>query len=58
MAILRFLSLLGAFVATAQAGFSASSKSNVVIYWGQNSAGQQSTQTRLSNYCAGTQVDI
>jgi hypothetical protein len=34
-----------------QAGFDPSSKSNIAIYWGQNSAGQQSTQTRLSHYC-------
>ncbi|KAF1957932.1 endochitinase [Byssothecium circinans] len=58
MAILRFLSLTGALVASVQAGFSATSRSNVVMYWGQNSAGQQSTQTRLSDYCSDANVDV
>ncbi|KAF2646359.1 endochitinase [Massarina eburnea CBS 473.64] len=58
MAILRFISLVCALVATTQAAFNANGKSNVVIYWGQNSAGQQSTQTRLSNYCSDANVDV
>ncbi|KAF2678573.1 glycoside hydrolase family 18 protein [Lentithecium fluviatile CBS 122367] len=53
MAFLKCFVLLLALAITGYASFSQISKSNVVIYWGQNSAGQQSTQTRLSNYCAG-----
>ncbi|PVH96330.1 glycoside hydrolase family 18 protein [Periconia macrospinosa] len=58
MAILKLLAFASALAASVQAGFSPSSKSNVVIYWGQNSAGQQSTQTRLSDYCNSSEVDV
>ncbi|OAA65160.1 aminotransferase class 3 [Niveomyces insectorum RCEF 264] len=43
------------------AGFSSSSKSNLAVYWGQNSYGQSTgpyTQQRLSYYCSNTDVDI
>jgi hypothetical protein len=53
MGILTNLSIFLATTASVHAGYSATSKSNVVLYWGQNSAGQQSTQSRLSTYCAG-----
>ncbi|KAF2275498.1 family 18 glycoside hydrolase [Westerdykella ornata] len=44
--------------AVVQAGFNPNSKANIAIYWGQNSAGQQSTQTRLSYYCNNPDVDV
>ena len=53
MGLLTSFSAVLAAAATVNAGFNPSSKSNIVLYWGQNSAGQQSTQTRLSNYCSG-----
>ncbi|KAJ4385667.1 Chitinase 2 [Gnomoniopsis smithogilvyi] len=40
------------------AGFSASSSTNVAVYWGQNSYGQSSSQERLSYYCSNTSIDI
>ncbi|KAF2871549.1 endochitinase [Massariosphaeria phaeospora] len=55
------LSILTALLTAADqvhAGFNPGSKSNIVLYWGQNSAGQQSTQTRLSNYCNNTDADV
>ncbi|MCJ1325187.1 hypothetical protein MMC10_001849 [Thelotrema lepadinum] len=45
----------------ALAGFSPSSTSNVVVYWGQNSYGQGTgslAQQRLSYYCANTDIDV
>lgn len=53
MAPIKHISLLSTLAVSALAGFNPTAKSNIVIYWGQNSAGQQSTQTRLANYCAG-----
>ncbi|OCK93058.1 glycoside hydrolase family 18 protein [Cenococcum geophilum 1.58] len=43
------------------AGFDANTKSNIAIYWGQNSYGQGSgdlAQQRLSYYCANTDIDV
>ncbi|CAG9946775.1 unnamed protein product [Clonostachys rosea f. rosea IK726] len=45
----------------ALAGFSSTSKSNIAVYWGQNSYGQGSgpyVQERLSYYCQNTDIDI
>lgn len=45
----------------ARAGFSSSSKSNVAVYWGQNSYGQSSgslEQQNLATYCADSNIDI
>ncbi|KAK0743441.1 glycoside hydrolase superfamily [Schizothecium vesticola] len=42
----------------ALAGFSAQSQSKIAIYWGQNSAGQATSQQRLSAYCASSPVTI
>ncbi|EGW33729.1 uncharacterized protein SPAPADRAFT_59094 [Spathaspora passalidarum NRRL Y-27907] len=39
-------------------GFDPHSNSNVVVYWGQNSAGQAGSQQRLSYYCNSPDVDI
>lgn len=58
MGALTFASVLLTLSGFAYAGFNVNSKSNVVLYWGQNSAGQQSTQTRLSNYCSNSDVDV
>ncbi|KAF1970668.1 glycoside hydrolase [Bimuria novae-zelandiae CBS 107.79] len=58
MGLLATVSVALAAAATIHAGYSAASKSKVVLYWGQNSAGQQSTQTRLSDYCADPNVDV
>ncbi|KAJ0109052.1 hypothetical protein J7T55_002244 [Diaporthe amygdali] len=40
------------------AGFNPSSKTNVAVYWGQNSYGQSNSQQRLSTYCSDTDIDI
>ncbi|KAL5377481.1 hypothetical protein DPSP01_009819 [Paraphaeosphaeria sporulosa] len=58
MGIITSLSILLTAAASVRAGFNPASKSNVVLYWGQNSAGQQSTQSRLSTYCADANVDV
>ncbi|ROW07012.1 hypothetical protein VPNG_06669 [Cytospora leucostoma] len=42
----------------ATAGFSASSRTNIAVYWGQNSYGQAGSQQRLSYYCSNTNIDI
>jgi len=50
-----------AMLPTALAGFDAGSKSNVAVYWGQNSFGQGSgpnVQERLAHYCQNTDIDI
>ncbi|KAF2703686.1 glycoside hydrolase family 18 protein [Pleomassaria siparia CBS 279.74] len=39
-------------------GFNANSKSNVAVYWGQNSVGQADSQDRLSHYCDTVDVDV
>ncbi|KAH8779466.1 glycoside hydrolase family 18 protein [Hyaloscypha sp. PMI_1271] len=55
-----FTSLL-AFIPSAFAGFSSSSKTNIAIYWGQNSYGQGTgplAQQRLSYYCANTEFNV
>ncbi|KAF2264740.1 family 18 glycoside hydrolase [Lojkania enalia] len=53
-----FFSFLLSTACSVLAGFNPNSKSNIVLYWGQNSAGQQSTQTRLSYYCNNGDVDV
>ncbi|KAF2745357.1 glycoside hydrolase family 18 protein, partial [Sporormia fimetaria CBS 119925] len=40
------------------AGFDPTSKSNIAIYWGQNSAGRADSQTRLADYCSNPDIDI
>ncbi|KAK8085921.1 chitinase [Apiospora phragmitis] len=37
---------------------SADSKTNIAVYWGQNSYGQASSQQRLSVYCANSKINI
>ncbi|KAF2121152.1 putative glycosyl hydrolase, family 18 [Lophiotrema nucula] len=44
--------------AGALAAFNSNSKSNLAIYWGQNSANQATSQDRLSVYCQSSDVDI
>ncbi|KAF4310907.1 putative class III protein [Botryosphaeria dothidea] len=44
-----------------EAGFNSASKSNVAVYWGQNSYGQGTgdlAQQRLSYYCENSDIDI
>ncbi|KAK1836437.1 glycoside hydrolase superfamily [Podospora conica] len=50
--------LVLSFTAPAHAGFSAQSKRNIAIYWGQNSAGQATSQQNLAAYCASSPVNI
>ncbi|ETS86893.1 hypothetical protein PFICI_00721 [Pestalotiopsis fici W106-1] len=60
MAKLSF-SLLAASLGLGQlasAGFDPSIQSNVAIYWGQNSYGQANSQSRLSEYCSNTELNI
>ncbi|KAI0380355.1 glycoside hydrolase family 18 protein [Hypomontagnella monticulosa] len=52
------LASLASILPTAFAGFNAGSQSNVAVYWGQNSFGQQSSQTRLSDYCSNSKINI
>ncbi|KAI0473475.1 glycoside hydrolase family 18 protein [Xylariaceae sp. FL0804] len=47
-----------ALAPVALAGFDASSSSNIAVYWGQNSYGQDDSQYRLSYYCSNTEIDI
>ncbi|KAK8220995.1 glycoside hydrolase superfamily [Phyllosticta capitalensis] len=60
----RLASLAAAFatVKYASAGFNPSSKSNVAVYWGQNSHGvggdNPEAQQRLSYYCANSNIDV
>ena len=42
----------------ALASFDPSAKNNLAVYWGQNSANSATSQTRLSDYCHGTNVNI
>ncbi|KAM7195800.1 endochitinase 33 [Naviculisporaceae sp. PSN 640] len=54
------LALFGAvlsFIPATSAGFTTGSD-NVVIYWGQNSAGQAQSQQRLATYCSNTNLDV
>ncbi|CAN6657746.1 endochitinase [Trichomonascus vanleenenianus] len=47
-----------AALASVSTAFSASANNNVAVYWGQNSAGGETTQQRLSYYCEAQQADI
>lgn len=49
------LFLVASYLVSLVAGFDALSKSNVAVYWGQNSYGGQQ---RLSTYCESDAVDI
>ncbi|TGJ79110.1 hypothetical protein E0Z10_g9656 [Xylaria hypoxylon] len=40
------------------AGFSSSATSNIAVYWGQNSAGGASTQSRLKEYCTDNGINV
>ncbi|KAF4553571.1 Chitinase-like protein [Elsinoe fawcettii] len=53
--------LLLASVPAALAGFSSTVKTNIAVYWGQNSYGQGTgnlSQQRLSTYCQNANIDI
>ncbi|KAI2622387.1 glycoside hydrolase family 18 protein [Hypoxylon sp. NC1633] len=54
LALAAFASIMPSVLA----GFSAGSQSNVAVYWGQNSYGQASSQTRLSTYCTNSELNI
>ncbi|OTB02702.1 glycoside hydrolase family 18 protein [Hypoxylon sp. CI-4A] len=54
LTLASFASILPAVLA----GFDASSQSNVAVYWGQNSAGSATTQTRLVDYCSNDAINI
>ncbi|KAL2688241.1 glycoside hydrolase superfamily [Phyllosticta citricarpa] len=60
----RLASLAAAFatVRHASGGFNPSSKTNVAVYWGQNSHGvggdNPAAQQRLAYYCANTNIDV
>jgi chitinase len=57
MFLTLFLFLL-AFLPTTLAWFDPSSPNNLAIYWGQNSAGRKTTQSRLITYCDNPHLDI
>ncbi|KAH7024819.1 glycoside hydrolase family 18 protein [Microdochium trichocladiopsis] len=52
------LGVVLAAAGSALAGFNPNSQSNIAVYWGQNSANQASTQSRLSTYCSNTPFNI
>ncbi|RYO83162.1 hypothetical protein DL766_001499 [Monosporascus sp. MC13-8B] len=52
-----FAAVATLFATSALAGFDPSSKSNVAVYWGQNSAGQANSQKRLAEYCNDDKID-
>ncbi|KAI2467573.1 glycoside hydrolase family 18 protein [Annulohypoxylon bovei var. microspora] len=54
LALAAFASILP----SALAAFDASTQTNVAVYWGQNSLGQATSQTRLADYCSNTEIDI
>ncbi|KAI7785908.1 glycosylhydrolase family 18-1 [Diaporthe eres] len=58
----KFVHIIATFavvlLSTASAGFSPSSRTNLAVYWGQNSYGQSSSQQRLSAYCSNTDIDV
>lgn len=61
--VFSIFTLAGALAAlpAAFAGFDAGSKSNMAVYWGQNSFGQGSgpnVQERLSYYCDKAEFDV
>ncbi|KAJ4368183.1 Chitinase 2 [Neocucurbitaria cava] len=58
MHLLSTTYIIFSIVATALAGFDPGSKANLAVYWGQNSAGKQETQTRLSTYCTDSDIDV
>lgn len=43
---------LASIIPYAYAGFNSGASDNIAVYWGQNSAGQASSQQRLATYCA------
>ncbi|KAI5857367.1 glycoside hydrolase family 18 protein [Durotheca rogersii] len=47
-----------ALIPSVLAGYDAGSQSNIAVYWGQNSYGQQSSQERLSTYCSTSKINI
>ncbi|KAM0486158.1 hypothetical protein ACHAPX_000860 [Trichoderma viride] len=47
-----------ALVPSVFAGWNVNSKQNIAVYWGQNSANQQSTQQRLSTYCSDANINV
>ncbi|KAH9809209.1 glycoside hydrolase family 18 protein [Teratosphaeria destructans] len=56
-----YSALVLAWLGRANAGFSKDAKSNVAVYWGQNSYGASSgslAQQSLATYCANTDIDI
>ncbi|RYP11119.1 hypothetical protein DL765_007868 [Monosporascus sp. GIB2] len=53
-----FAAVATLFATSALAGFDPSSKSNIAVYWGQNSAGQADSQKRLAEYCNDDKIDI
>ncbi|KAH8889002.1 glycoside hydrolase family 18 protein [Thozetella sp. PMI_491] len=56
----KSLAVAGALAALPQAlaGFVQNSQSNIAVYWGQNSFNQETSQSRLSTYCANSNIDI
>ncbi|KAK9239231.1 hypothetical protein V1525DRAFT_56520 [Lipomyces kononenkoae] len=51
-------SLLSVIFASATHAFNASSNTNMVMYWGQNSYGQVGSQLNLASYCQDSTNDI
>ncbi|KAF2855776.1 glycoside hydrolase family 18 protein [Plenodomus tracheiphilus IPT5] len=55
------LSVIYVILSTASvvlAAFDPGVKTNLAVYWGQNSAGSADSQTRLSNYCTDSNINI
>ncbi|KAI1127416.1 glycoside hydrolase superfamily [Nemania abortiva] len=47
-----------ALAPSALAGFASTGTSNIAVYWGQNSAGGATTQSRLQTYCTDNGINI
>ncbi|KAI1414166.1 glycoside hydrolase family 18 protein [Hypoxylon sp. FL1857] len=52
------LASFASIVPAVLAGFDSSAQSNVAVYWGQNSYGQKTSQTRLADYCSNDEISI
>ncbi|ROV89748.1 hypothetical protein VSDG_08632 [Cytospora chrysosperma] len=55
---LGHLAAAAALLPLVRAGFNSSSRTNIAVYWGQNSYGQATSQQRLSYYCSNADIDI
>ncbi|KAH9882080.1 hypothetical protein J1614_001252 [Plenodomus biglobosus] len=58
MSLLSIISFILYAASAVLAGFDPGSKTNLAVYWGQNSASRPDSQMRLSEHCTGPNVNI